>query len=199
MRRIPLALAALTLTMTSCSSTDSGGKGESAASTSPSATSSTTKSATPTPSAAATEAESETPAASAVITAENAPGFAALLAVKHHDDPAVENFAADHRGQIIQFDGIVAYTAGTSSQDLTVFGGDDPRQDAAMGPAFRFPSVTVGDMGFEPADAEPEYIAEWDQFRFTARVVQYHPDYDKLELEPVSTEVLRLFSRNSSR
>jgi hypothetical protein len=176
-----------------------GGNDESAATDSPSATSSTTKSTSPTASATATEAESETPAAPAVITAENTPSFAALMALEHHDDTAVENFAADHRGQIIQFDGIVAYTEGSSSQDLTVYGGDDPRQDAAKGPAFWFPSATVGDMEFEPADAEPEYIAEWDQFRFTAKVVKYDTDSGELELEPVSTEVIQLFSRNSPR
>lgn len=126
-----------------------------------------------------------------VLTVETSPDFAALLAERAPGGPLVEEFAAKYEGEIIEFDGNIAYMINHGSYDTRydmLIGAGDYSETSSTGPNFKFEDVSVFDLSLEGADI-PDGIGERDNFRFVARVVKYNEVQELFFLEPVSTKM----------
>lgn len=135
--------------------------------------------------------DSPSSASSEVITSENSPEFAAILASSNDDTALFRQFAAKFAGREISFDGVIAYMQPHGEYktrfDFLIVPGDST--DHSTGPSFKFEDKNVVyDMHFSGSNI-PEYIAVGDKFRFTARIVGYSSaDSTLFMLEPVKTK-----------
>ena len=131
------------------------------------------------------------PAASAPLTAQNSPAFAALLKVKNGCDAEVSAFATKYAGQDVEFDGSVS-AMGPHGQYRTrydiLIGPGDLGGNTALGPNFQFRNVnTTADLHFT-GEVE-ESIGVGTKLHIVATVGDYTGDNScLLLLKPVSTQ-----------
>ncbi|MEU4097903.1 DUF4839 domain-containing protein [Streptomyces sp. NPDC026673] len=149
----------------------------------PAAAASKKPSATPT----ATAAES---AAAEVITPANNPEFAALLKADSCDDANLD-FASNHKGQTVAFNGSIvnmAHHGDYNTRYDLLLGPGDKGPNTANGPAFKYEDVNIGDLKLTGNNI-PATVAAGDKFRFVAEVGEFNADQCLFLLDPVSTEV----------
>lgn len=126
-----------------------------------------------------------------VLTPENSPELAALLAVGDYCAPDVAAFAAAHQGQTIAFPGNIAGMAphgdATTRYDILIYAGDFSETSAA-GPAFQFRDEnTTYDMHW--VGSVPDTIGVRTNLSVTAKVDRYEERSCLFLLEPVTTAV----------
>lgn len=146
----------------------------------------TEPSAEPTEETAVDEAVDEAP-----LTIENSEALAALL-TGPDQGPSVEQFAAEHRGHLIEFDANIGAMAPhgnySTRYDILVSYGDYSETVSAGGPAFQFRDVnTTSDLHYVGNDI-PGSIGVGDNIRVTARVLEFDSFRLLFQLEPVATE-----------
>lgn len=124
-----------------------------------------------------------------VLTAQNDPGFAAVLAVGDSCDPSIAPFVETHRGRTISFAGSVVSIqphGGTSTRFDILLGPGDEGAATTAGPAFQFRDEnTTSDLGF--AGDVPDSLGAGTLLDVTAELVEYDPGSCLLHLEPVET------------
>jgi hypothetical protein len=141
--------------------------------------------------AAATTAEAAPTqtAAEEILTAENNPELAALLALKDPGADSVGEFAAKYRGRTIEFDGNVGamnnHDSYKTRYDILV-GAGDFSQTSSSGPNFQFHDVNVA---LDLHLTGPDVVHVGDNLHVVAQVGDYNPTQELFHLEPVSTEV----------
>ncbi|MFJ8695768.1 DUF4839 domain-containing protein [Streptomyces roseolilacinus] len=148
----------------------------------PAAAASEKPSATPTPSAAEPAAE--------VITPENSPEFAALLKTADTCDDANADFATQHKGQTIAFNGSIVDMTSHGDYDTRydfLLGPSDKGPNTTVGPAFKYEDVNVAELRLTGKDV-PATVGVGDTFRFVAEVGDFNAVQCLLHLAPVSTE-----------
>jgi hypothetical protein len=126
-----------------------------------------------------------------ILTAQNNPDLAALLALSQPNDATVAQFAATYQGQSIEFDGNVANMANHGSYDTRydiLIGAGDYSTTSSSGPNFQFQDVnTTSDLHFVGTDV-PDFIGTGDNLHITAEVVGYNSTQELFFLEPISTQ-----------
>ncbi|WP_143546767.1 DUF4839 domain-containing protein [Rhodococcus sp. 06-235-1A] len=126
-----------------------------------------------------------------VLTPENSPELATVLALTDYCSPDIAAFAAAHRGQTISFPGSVGDIApyeGASTRYLILLGAGDFSETSAPGPAFQFRDVnTTDDMRW--GGSVPDTIVVGTNLSITAKVDRYEERSCLFLLEPVATSV----------
>jgi hypothetical protein len=155
--------------------------------------------------AAVTSAQDESPAAATtseaaptqttaeeILTAENNPELAALLALKDPGAASVGEFAAKYRGRTIEFDGNIGAMNNhgdyKTRYDILLSSGDFS-ETSSSGPNFQFRDVNVTlDLHLTGSNI-PGAIGVGDNLHVVAQVGDYNSTQELFLLEPVSTEV----------
>lgn len=125
----------------------------------------------------------------AVLTPENSPELAAVLALTDYCSPRIAAFAAAHRGQTIEFPGRIGAMAphgdAKTRYDILINAGDDA---SAPGPAFQFRDEnTTYDLHW--VGPVPDTIGVGTNLSITAEVNRYEKRSCRFLLEPVATSV----------
>lgn len=129
------------------------------------------------------------PTTAEVITAQNSPEFAALLKA----DPCGEanvNFATEHEGQTVAFDGSIRHMAAHADDQTRydfLLGPGDKGPQTTDGPNFKYEDVNTGNLHLTGKEV-PATIAVGDEFRFIAEVIEFNTAQCLFRLAPVSTE-----------
>ncbi|MGU3438165.1 DUF4839 domain-containing protein [Actinomycetes bacterium M1A6_2h] len=128
--------------------------------------------------------------ADVVLTPENSPELASLLALTDYCSPDIAAFAAAHRGQTISFPGnvseIAPYEDASTRYLILIYGGD--YETSALGPAFQFRDVnTTSD--FNWVGSVPDTIGIGTNLNVTAEVDRYIENQCLFLLDPVATAV----------
>ena len=146
------------------------------------------------PSSEPTDAAAPTPTpepVDAVLTPENSPELAALLAMTDYCAPEVAAFAAAHSGQTIAFPayiGAMGPHEGASTRYDILIGAGDFTEGAGPGPAFQFRDVNVtNDLHF--VGAVPDTIGVGANLSVTAEIDRYEESSCLFLLDPVATAV----------
>lgn len=97
-------------------------------------------------------------------------------------------FSAAYKGRTITFDGYVASLINhgdyTTRWDVLILAGDSS-PTVASGPYFRLTDVSIYDMNITNSDS----LREGDEITISATVGEYKPQYDWLELDPISIAI----------
>lgn len=145
----------------------------------------------PTTAPPTTEPEAAAPQDQQVLTVENDPGLATLLAERDNCSERMGNFALQHGGRTIEFDGNIAsmanHDAYDTRYDMLIMAGDY-REGSGFGPTFQFENVSTADLHLA-GPAIPEYLSAGTNLHIVARVGAYNADNCLFFLEPVSTTV----------
>lgn len=152
----------------------------------------TTEAAT-TEAAATGAATTEVPMAEApepeVLTADNCPALASVLAGSDQDFGAFESFGSEYSGKTIQFDAHVAdmqRVEGTKTRfNVLICAGDYGA--TYTGPNFQYHDVNFYGMHVEPSSVDS--LAAGMNVRVTATVASYNKYSSMIELLPVETLV----------
>ena len=124
------------------------------------------------------------------INVENNEEFAHLLTIADPAAPEVAEFAEEHAGSVIEFDGVVAYCMphGTYKTrfDYLIYAGDD-YESAPTGPNFMFEDVSYSDFNWE--GDKPDVVPAGLRLHIVARVVEYDSDSQIFYLDPVETSL----------
>lgn len=125
------------------------------------------------------------------LTIENSPELKDVLSVKDPYDPIVEKFAIGHYGDIIEFDGNIAYMSKhgdySTRYDLLIYA-DDYSETSSIGPSFQFIDVNYYDLNLT-GDNVPDYVERGDNLHIIAEVGKYNESSGNVELIPISIEV----------
>ncbi len=126
-----------------------------------------------------------------VLTSENSPELAALLAGTDYCAPDIAAFAAAHRGQTIAFPGnigaLTPHGDAKTRYDILINAGDYS-ETSATGPAFQFRDEnTMSDMHW--TGSVPDTIGVRTNLSVTAEVDRYEERSCLFLLEPVTTAV----------
>lgn len=152
----------------------------------PSDTPSGSPSETPTP----TEpSDAPTPEPPAVLTAENTPAFAEILALGDNCAPKIAAFAKAYAGQTVQFPGAIVNVAPHGSYstrfDFLVSPGDfDP--NSAQGPTFQLRDKNAFDLNLTGKKI-PKAVRAGQNYTFVAELGAYSPKTCLFQLEPIET------------
>jgi hypothetical protein len=127
-----------------------------------------------------------------VINVKNNKDFAALLLATDYCAPSMAQFADKYQGRKIEFDGSIVnmqhHENYKTRYDILIGPGNAGPKTTA-GPAFKYEDVNMFDLKFAGTSV-PSYVAEGDNFRFTAEVGEYNANQGCLFfLTPVSTTV----------
>lgn len=147
----------------------------------------------PSPEAAGTATPAPSPVPDdVVLTPENSPEFASLLALTDTCSPDIAAFATAHRGQTISFPGsIVAmgpHDGASTRYDILINAGDFSETFSQPGPSFQFRDEnTVSDLQF--VGPVPDTIGVGTNLGVTAKVDRYVENQCLFLLEPVATAV----------
>lgn len=126
-----------------------------------------------------------------VLTPENSPELAAVLALSDYCSPDIAAFAAAHSGQTISFPGSVGDIApydGASTRYLILIGAGDFSETSAPGPAFQFRDVNTTD-DLRWVGSVPDTIGVGTNLNVTAKIDRYEERSCLFFLEPVATTV----------
>lgn len=122
------------------------------------------------------------------LTVENCEELAAILSVKNEFDQSIKDFAANHKGEIIEFDGNIAYIANHGSYntryDILVYGGDYS-ETSVSGPSFQFEDVGVIDLGLSGLFL-PDFVKAGSNIHIVAEVEGYNEMSGLFELDTIS-------------
>lgn len=127
--------------------------------------------------------------ANTVVTADNDPEFARILALPDYCSPDISSFAQAYAGQTIRFDGYIGamnnHDGATTRYDILISAGDfDP--DHSAGPAFQFRDENlVSDLHY--AGPVPDSIGVGQNVTITAEVTRFEGSSCLFLLEPVAT------------
>lgn len=126
-----------------------------------------------------------------VLTPENSPELATLLALTDTCSPDIAAFAAAHRGQTISFPGSIGAMGphdDTKSRYDILIGAGDYSETSSPGPAFQFRDVnTTSD--FNWVGSVPDTIGIGANLSVTAEVDRYVENQCLFLLEPVAIAV----------
>ncbi|WP_186329433.1 DUF4839 domain-containing protein [Agrococcus jejuensis] len=126
----------------------------------------------------------------AVLTVENSPELAALLAGPT-DGESVAAFAAANRGQVIEFDGAIGamntHDGYSTRYDILISYGDYSETQSFGGPNFQLRDVNVSDLNLTGSNV-PDTIGVGDEVRIRAEVLEFEPDPGLFLLDPVETQ-----------
>lgn len=128
----------------------------------------------------------EKPVVVETININNNDQFAALMKITDQTDAAtIRTFANAHIGDIIEFDGCVAFMMRHEDYktrfNICLVGGDY-EADRVYGPLFSFEDVNFYDMNVDGTDT----VAEGMNFHITAEIRGYNAEGNYIILEPVS-------------
>lgn len=146
---------------------------------------------TPTSSSSSKPSSEPTPKTEEVITIENNDDFADLMKTNNDDYKKILDFVSEHEGDIIQFDGTVAFMMHSRNPitneeyktrfDVLMVGGNyDDAQ--TYGPQFAFENVAFYNMNVVGTDT----VAERMNFTIKGEIVGYDSSGNCILLEPVS-------------
>lgn len=122
-----------------------------------------------------------------ILTIENCPEFAAVMAVQYPDNPLIKEFADKYKGRIIAFDGNIDSMCkheDDTKYDFVIYAGDYSNINIT-GPSFRVTDVTIDDLNLVGENI-PDHIDSGLDIHIIAeiRTCEYH-----IELRPISIEV----------
>ncbi len=126
-----------------------------------------------------------------VLTPQNSPELATLLALEDYCSPDIAAFAAAHSGDAIAFPGYVGainpHDGATTRYDILI-GAGEYSERSAPGPAFQFRDVnTTNDMRW--AGDVPDSVGVGRELAVTVAVNRYEESSCLLLIEPLSTAV----------
>ena len=124
------------------------------------------------------------------LTIENNRDLKALLALKDPFDDSVVAFAEKYQGQIIEFDGNIAYMSNHGNYqtryDILISAGDYS-ETAMFGPSFQFKDVGMFDLNL--IGDVPDSIGMGNNLHIVATVGEYNETQGLFFLDPISIEV----------
>lgn len=131
----------------------------------------------------------EKPVVLETLTIDNNDQFAALMKITDQTDATtIRAFVNAHIGDIIEFDGCVAFMMNHGDYktrfDICTVGGDYDN-DKVYGPLFAFENVSFSDMNVSGTDT----VAEGMDFHITAKIEGYSSAGQYIILRPVSMKV----------
>lgn len=124
-----------------------------------------------------------------VVTAENNPAFASLVALGDYCDESIPVFAEKYRGQTIDFDGNVGainnHDEYNTRYDI-LLGTGDYSETSQLGPAFQFRDVNlVNDLHF--VGNVPDTLGVGNNLHIIAKIGEYEPSSCLFLIEPIET------------
>ncbi|WP_442577136.1 DUF4839 domain-containing protein [Microbacterium sp. F51-2R] len=145
----------------------------------------------PAPEPTQAEPTPTTAPAPAVLTPENSPEFASILALGDYCSPDIAAFATAHSGDTIAFPGYIGainpHDRATTRYDILI-GAGEYSETSAPGPAFQFRDVnTTNDMRW--VGDVPDSVGVGTNLAVTAEVDRYEESSCLFVIEPVSTAV----------
>ncbi len=128
-------------------------------------------------------------AADEVLTVDNCPELAAMMAVHGETDPSYEAFADTCYGKVIEFDGSIDYMDNHSTYnsfngstsvseyeyDVLVSYGDY-HADSQTGPTMRIENVSSRKLGYDVSKDLPDFMEIGSDVRIRVRVGSYNAD-----------------------
>jgi len=115
----------------------------------------------------------------------------ALLLSGSDQGQSVEAFAANHRGQLIEFDGSIAAISAhgdyTTRYDILVAYGDYSETRSYGGPNFQLRDVSAADLHLQ--DKTRDSVRVGDNIRITARVGAFEAESLLFTLDPTSVRI----------
>lgn len=121
-----------------------------------------------------------------VITRKNSKEFKDILEIQDTFDPSIKEFALEHIGDTVSFNGCVGFMMSHEEYktrfDVMLKYGD--YDNAGKGAQFAFINVSFGDMNVDGADT----VKEGMNFKIKGTISGYNDDGAFIELEPVSME-----------
>lgn len=122
-----------------------------------------------------------------VLTIENCEELASILQLKDEFDDSIKEFAGKYAGQIIEFDGNIAYLALHGSYktryDILIYAGDYS-ETSISGPVFQFSDVGVWDLGLSGLEL-PAFVRIGSNVHVMAKVEEYKEASGLFMLDPV--------------
>ena len=121
-----------------------------------------------------------------VLTAENCPELATVLAAHNESDPAIGSFAAKYQGRTIEFDGCITYWSYHESYKTRfdfMLGAGNYDPNTQLGPNFKFDDVNRSNLGL-PSSVEG--LSVGDNVRVKAEVGKYSADTTLFLLKPIT-------------
>lgn len=131
------------------------------------------------------------PIAPAVLTPENDPGLATLLAEGDSCSDKMRNFAFQNGGKIIEFDGNIGNVAPHGDNQTRfdfLVGAGDFSEVSQPGPAFQFRDKSAFDLNLTGPNV-PDAVTAGLNVRIKAQVDEYDPNSCLFFLTPISTQV----------
>ena len=126
------------------------------------------------------------------LTINNCEDLAILLSTKDPESDIVKEFASKYYGDIIEFNGNIAYMANHGNYDtrydMLIYAGDYSATSVS-GPNFQFVDVGYYELGLSILDDITSYFQTGTNIYVIAEVKGYNDSTGILELEPVSVEL----------
>lgn len=126
-----------------------------------------------------------------IITVDNNAEFAAVLNTKDPSDQIIKDFALKYAGQVIEFDGNIAYMSYhgdyTTRYDFLISPWDY-NEISVTGPNFKFEDCNIFDLNLI-GDNVPDALEMGDNLRFVARIKSYDETSQLFYLDPISSEI----------
>lgn len=125
-----------------------------------------------------------------ILTIENCPEFAAVMAVQYPVNPLIKAFADKYKGRIIAFDGNIDSVSenedDNTRHDILIYAGDYSNINIT-GPSFYVTNVTIDDLNFVGENI-PDHIDSGLDIHIIAEIGTCDAA-DNIELHPISIEV----------
>ena len=122
----------------------------------------------------------------AILTVENSPELAAIMAEGDYCADSIEAFATTYQGRTIEFDGHLAFVSlhgdYETRWDFLISPGEAP---GTVGPSFQFRDKGRADLNL--TDESISGLSQGDNLHIVAEIEDYNPDQCLLFLDPVST------------
>ena len=121
-----------------------------------------------------------------ILTAENCPDLAAILATRNESDPAIGSFAARYKGRTIEFDGCITYWSHHGSYKTRfdfMLGAGDYDPNTQLGPNFKFDDVARHNLDLPP---NVDGLNVGDNVRVRAEVGKYDANTTLFLLKPIA-------------
>jgi Domain of unknown function (DUF4839) len=122
----------------------------------------------------------------AILTVENSPELAAILAEGDYCADSIEAFATTYRGRTIEFDGHLAFVTPHEDYetrwDFLISPGEAP---GTVGPSFQFRDKGRADLNL--TDESIPGLSRGDNLHIVAKIEDYNPVQCTFYLDPVST------------
>ena len=126
-----------------------------------------------------------------VITSENNEEFASLLSLKNPGDPSVEIFVNAHLGDIIKFNGSIAFVSKHEENDKKfdyLIYSEDYNEEYVLGPNFQIENVSYDEL-YITEEQKQNRLSAGINIQITAEIAGYDSSSQTIKIKPLSIKI----------